>query len=321
METMPVTATDHDARSEAWLSAVLAVVPVLAVIALGVLVLGSTGGKQPPFLAGIAGEVVTAPREDTGDTLVLAGSGSNLPVTRELAAAFAATGAPQPVVHVSIGSGGGIRALRDGVIDIALVSRALKPEERAQGLVAVPYARAPVIVAAHVSVPEPDISRAKLLTIWSGDVATWDDGTPLVVLQREQGDSSHSAVARVVPEFARVDDEAHQARRWRVLYTDDAMDEALSTTEGAIGLVGSGRIDPALAIRALDVDGVDPSVDHVGDGSYPFSKDLSFVTLGEPDARVREFIRFAMSPAGREIVREHGCLPLGGQGPTALGAR
>jgi phosphate transport system substrate-binding protein len=320
MTSMPVTASDESARSEAWLSAVLALVPVLAVVALGALVMGGVGGPRPPFLDGTA--IASArPQGDASEALVLAGSGSNLPVTRELAAAFASTGAAQPVVHVSIGSGGGIRALRDGAIDIALVSRALKPEERAQGLVAVPYARVPVVVGAHVSVPEVGIAREKLTSIYAGEVATWDDGTPLVVLQREQGDSSHAAIARVLPEFARIDAEAYQAKRWRVLYNDAAMDEALASTEGGIGLLGTGRIDAALAIRALEIDDVEPNADRLADGTYPFSKDLSFVTVGEPDARAIEFIRFTMSAAGRTIVREHGCLPLGGQGPEVVGAR
>jgi phosphate transport system substrate-binding protein len=317
MQRMPVTASGGG-RSEAWLSAVLALVPVLASIALAALVLGGGGGPQPPFFRG-AGVTAEPQKSDPSETLVLAGSGSNLPVTRELAAAFATTGAPQPVVHVSIGSGGGIRALLDGVIDIALVSRPLKPEERAQGLVAVPYARAPIVVAVHVSVPEHDIAREKLSAIYAGEVATWDDGTPVVVLQREQGDSSHAAVARVLPEFARVDAAAYQARRWRVLYNDAALDEALATTEGGLGLVGSGRMDSALAIRALTIDGVDPSVEHLADGTYPFSKDLAFVTRGEPDARALAFIRYVMSPAGQDIVREHGCLPLGGSGPPPPG--
>jgi len=314
MSGMSVTASDETARSEAWISAVLALVPMLAVVALGALVMGGVGGPRPPFLDGTA--VATArPPDDTSEALVLAGSGSNLPVTRALAAAFATTGAAQPVVHVSIGSGGGIRALRDDAIDIALVSRALKPDERAQGLVAVPYARVPVVVGAHVSVPETGLPREKLASLYAGEIATWDDGTPLVVLQREQGDSSHAAVARVLPEFARIDAEAYQAKRWRVLYNDEAMDAALASTEGAIGLLGSGRIDPELAIRALEIDDVEPTVERLADGSYPFSKDLSFVTLGEPDARALAFIRFAMSPAGQAIVAAHGCLPLGGHGP------
>jgi len=315
---MPVTDSDGGARSEAWLSAVLALVPVLAVIALGALVLGGVGGPRPPFLQGSASASTGVPA-DARDTLVLAGSGSNLPVTRELSAGFASTGAAQPVVHVSIGSGGGIRALLDGAIDIALVSRPLKPEERALGLVAVPYARAPVAVGVHVSVPEQDLPRTKLAAIYAGEVATWDDGTPVVVLQREQGDSSHAAIARVLPDFSRADAQAYQARRWRVLYNDAAMDEALASTEGGIGLIGSGRIDPALAIRTLAIDGIEPGIERLADGSYPFSKDLAFVTRGEPDERVRDFIRYALSPAGREIIREHGCLPLGGSGPPAPG--
>ena len=119
----------------------------------------------------------------------------------------------------------------------------------------------------------------------------------------------------MLPEFARIDAEAHQAARWRVLYNDAAMDEALASTEGGIGLLGSGRIEPSLAIRALEIDDVEPTVEHLEDGSYPFSKDLAFVTLGEPDDRAVQFIRFALSPAGREIVRARGCMPLGGQGP------
>jgi phosphate transport system substrate-binding protein len=320
MNDVQATAIDEGTRSQAWLSAVIALVPVIAVIALGALVLGNLGGPRPPFLDANAG-AAALPEGDASEALVLAGSGSNLPVTRELAAGFASTGAAQPVVHVSIGSGGGIRALRDGAIDIALVSRALKPDERAQGLVAVPYARVPVVVGAHVSVPEIGLPREKLLSIYAGEVATWDDGTPLVVLQREQGDSSHAAIARVLPEFARTDAEAYQAKRWRVVYNDAAMDGALASTEGGIGLLGSGRIDPALAIRALEIDDVEPTVERLAEGSYPFSKDLSFVTLGEPGARALEFIRFAMSPAGQAIVREHGCLPLGGTGPAPPGTR
>ncbi len=104
-------------------------------------------------------------------------------------------------------------------------------------------------------------------------------------------------------------------------YTDAAMEGALASTEGGIGLLGSGRLDPELAIRALDIDDAEPSVEHLAGGEYPFSKDLSFATLGEPDPRSLDFIRFAMSPAGRAVMLEHGCLPLGGSGPAVSGSQ
>ncbi|HET6585553.1 MAG TPA: hypothetical protein VFG69_18970, partial [Nannocystaceae bacterium] len=98
---MKVATHDETARRrEAWWSGVLALVPVVALVGLGALVLGGTAGPRPPFLDGIPVATVR-PRSEPSDTLVLAGSGSNLPVTRALAAGYASTGAPQPVVHVS----------------------------------------------------------------------------------------------------------------------------------------------------------------------------------------------------------------------------
>jgi phosphate transport system substrate-binding protein len=93
------------------------------------------------------------------------------------------------------------------------------------------------------------------------------------------------------------------------------MDDALASTEGAIGVVGSGTLPEDLPIHALALDGVEPTVATVADGTYPLSKDLVFVTIGEPAGRAAELIRFALSPAGRAVIEAHGCVPLGGDGP------
>ncbi len=275
-------------------------------------------GPTPAFLTRPPREPDTAERISDGVGLVIAGSGSNLPVTRALAIAYEADGGDAPVVHTSIGSGGGIRALRDGAIDIALISRPLKAEERAAGLVAVPYARAPVMFAVHTSVTDRNLRSGNILGIYGGEQPMWNDGTSLVVLQREPGDSSHAVVARFVPGFQEINERAYQEQRWRVIYSDAAMDDAIATTEGGIGLVGSGSLPDNLPIRALALDGVEPTVANVADGSYPLFKDLAFVTRGEPEGRIAELIRFALSPAGRAVIEAHGCLPLGGDGPPRL---
>jgi len=284
---------------------------VLATLGLSLwLLVGSASGPQPPFL-GAAGEphVRRAPR---ADALVLAGSGSNLPVTRALTTAYAERGvAPPPVVHSSVGSGGGMRALLDGAVDIAMVSRPLSASERAQKVTAVPYARAPVMVAVHASVPDREIDRAGLLEIFDGRRTQWEDGSPIVVIQRERGDSSHAAVAQLVPQWAEIDERAYVARRWRVIYDDVGMQDAIASTEGSIGLVGSGRVPDDLPIRVLGFEGVEPTAAAVQDGSYPLYKDLAFVTLGDPDVRVADFYRFVFSDAGRGIIVDHGCVALG----------
>ncbi len=300
-----------------WL-AVSLVMLVLLAVAAGV-VIADTDQPLPPFLKpGSRPSPTPAGESQRTDGLRMAGSGSNLPLTRALSTAFPRDESHHPVVHASIGSGGGIRALLDGVIDIALISRPLRESEREQGLVATPYARVPIVVAAHTSVTEQGLRADQLPEIYRGTQRTWTDGSRVVVLQRERGDSSHAAVSRVLPGFDEANEASYRDSRWRVLYRDDAMREALADTLGAIGLFGQGAIPDGLPVKALAVDGVMPSPETVRDGSYPFTKDFSFVTRGAPSKEARSFIDFALGPTGRQIIEAAGGLPLdGGPMPPA----
>jgi phosphate transport system substrate-binding protein len=289
----------------------VAVVAAVLVIGAGVLLVGFEREPPPPFLQGTTIVVSAGAQRDLADTdLHLAGSGSNLPLTRALGVAHAQRGGNKPIAHPSIGSGGGIRALLDGVIDVALVSRPLRPSEREHGLVASPYARVPVMVAVHDDVPERTIEPSVLLEIYSGATTHWSDGTPVVVLQREPGDSSHRAVSQVLPTFADINEQAYRAQRFRVIYHDSAMQEALATTVGAIGLHGSGRISSEHTYRALRIGGVPPTPEAVVEGDYPFFKDLSFVTRGQPTGEAKAFIEFAGSDEARAIIESFGCIVL-----------
>jgi phosphate transport system substrate-binding protein len=270
-------------------------------------------GPTPPFLEHrVAAEPAALPRAEEPDVLHLAGSGSNLPLTRALAEAHAETERVQLVVHESVGSRGGIRAVHDGVIHIGLVSRSLVADEQDLGLVVTPYARSPVVVAVNASVPDEGLTSEELLDVYRGVKTRWSDGSRVVVLHREQGDSSHRAVERHLPELAAISDEAHREGRFRVLYDDAAMEEALVSTPGGIGLYGLGRIPTDLPIKALRIDGIAPTVANVRQGTYPFAKDLAFVTTKEPAKLASGFLRFVFSESGQLLVRERGYLPLGG---------
>jgi len=296
----------------------LGVFVMLALVLGGAFVLVSLleRGERPPFLEdGATAEPASLPSAEEPDVLHLAGSGSNLPLTRALAEAHAGTGRARLVVHESVGSRGGIRAVHDGVIQIGLVSRPLVADEQDLGLVMTPYARAPVVVAVNASVPDEGLTSGELLDVYRGVKKRWGDGSRVVVLHREQGDSSHRAVERHLPELAAISDEAHREGRFRVLYTDAAMEEALVSTPGAIGLYGLGRISTDLPIKALRIDGIAPTVANVHAGAYPFAKDLAFVTKEEPGEAASAFLRFVATERGQLLIRERGYLPLGGGSP------
>jgi phosphate transport system substrate-binding protein len=270
------------------------------------------GARRPkPVRAGVGDPDRAAPERVT-----LAGSGSNLVLTRRLAAAFMARQRKaKAVVHRSIGSSGGIRAVRDGRIDLGLVSRPLADEEIEGGLVVIPYARVAVVVAAHPTVPKDGISEQELVELFSGRMKKWADGGRVAVLQRERGDSSHRAVRRSVEGFGSVDDEARRARRFRVLLSDRAMQQALLTTAGGVGLFDHGAIrSQNLALKELAVGGVPPSPEAVTEGRYPFYKDLAFVSAGAPEGATARFIELVFSDEGRAIIEANGYVALGAGG-------
>ncbi|PRP92893.1 PBP superfamily domain protein [Enhygromyxa salina] len=273
---------------------------------------------QPPYLddgaEGVDPElsiVQAAPKP--ANLLRLAGSGSNLPLTRALAGAFVAKRPWLRVrVHESIGSAGGVRATFERAIEIGLISRELEPAEVDQGLVAIPYARVAVVLAANSSVPVRGITREELLDLYAGRREHWSDGSPIVLLKREPGDSSHRAAQKVVPEFEAVEAEAWAADRGRKLFNDRAMQEALISTPGAVGLFDQGlAVIQDLPIVVLEFEGHQPNQEAVRTGSYPIYKDLAFVVpADEADPLAAEFIAFVFSAEAQELIEESGYAPL-----------
>ncbi|NEQ29371.1 MAG: phosphate ABC transporter substrate-binding protein [Microcoleus sp. SIO2G3] len=100
--------------------------------------------------------------------LVLTGSSTVAPLASEIAKRFESE---HPGVRVDVQSGGssrGISDARQGVADIGMVSRALKPEE--QDLKASSIARDGVTVILHKDNPVPSLNDKQVVDIYTGKV-------------------------------------------------------------------------------------------------------------------------------------------------------
>ncbi len=310
----PGSAEPSLTRGAPSLWALVALALTLLAASVVLVLLREARGPRPPFLADTtpARVPVTHAAAATPGALELAGSGSNLPLTRALVEAFRAKSPGSKLtVHESIGTTGGVRAVRDGAIHVGLASRPLTADEGRLDLVVTPYARVTVVVATHAGVPDECTTRDDLLAIYAGTRTRWRDGSRLVVLQRERGDSSLLVFGSLVPGLFAENDAAYGENRWRVVYSDLAMQEALMATEGAVGIFDLGAIEAQrLPIHVLCVDGVVPSRESMLSGRYPFSKDLAFVTAGAPAGLAAELIAFVLSTAGRALTARLGYAPL-----------
>lgn len=293
-----------------WLPAVAAI-GASALASAVVLAVEVTSPRPPP------GRAIPRPPLSARDGAVhIAGTGTSLPLMRSLAEAYGrgAPDAARPVVHGSIGSGGGLRALSDGVIDIGLMGI---PEGASRdpppGVELRRIALAAVAVAVHPSVPDRALTSAEVVDLYSGRRSTWSDGSPVVLLLREEGDSATAAARRSIPGLDRALEVARRAGRYPTLITDADMAQALESTPGGVGFHDAGSIHlEGRAIVETTLDGARPTRQAVEDGSYPIRR---FLVLALPTRRrpeVQRFVEFVASGIGQGIIAAAGYVPLSG---------
>ena len=131
------------------------------------------------FLAGLffAHAASAGLTEPADNKLRIGGTGCAIASMHILGQAFTKTHPDVTVAIVpSLGSGGGIKAMLAGAIDLAISGRDLKPAERAQGAQASEYARTPLVFAVSSRSSVSAITTSKLVKIYSGDSTLWPDG-------------------------------------------------------------------------------------------------------------------------------------------------
>ncbi len=231
------------------------------------------------------------------------GSEEMVPLMVELAAAYEAERAN---VFVDVSGGGsrwGLRALLSGQADIGMVSYEPSEEELKSGrerLITTELGRDGLAIIVHPSNPLFQASQTLLADIFSGTVFRWEDlgweGGEIAVLTREPG----SGDRRLLEAYLFDAPQLRMTLNAMILPTPDAMLQAVAEAPTAIGYVSTMRFSGA--VKALSVEGVQPTSETVADGTYPLTRPLLLVTRGRPRGPARDFLNWATSPAGQAIV-------------------
>ena len=228
-----------------------------------------------------AAMVAAAATSFAGD-LVINGSTTVLPVVQKATEAFAKT---NPDVHIALsggGSGNGVKALIDGLTNIAMSSRDIKGSEvkLAEQRGVKPY-RTAVAVDAIVPVVNnantvKDLTQEQLKAVFEGKIRNWKEvggkDAPIVVVSR------------------------------------DSSSGTFETWESAIGYIGIGYLDNQT--KALTLGGKKATAEAAKTKEWPLSRELYFFTNGAPAGDAKAFTDFVVSPAGQKIVQETGFVPL-----------
>lgn len=243
-----------------------------------------------------------------GEELRIAGGGAALGTIRLLAKEFTARNPDIRItVAPSLGSGGGIRAVVSGVIELAVSSRPLNESERKLGAVEAEYARTPFVFAVSSKSQLLAITSAELADIYAGKMTAWPDGSPIRLVMRPVMDTDSKIVSSISPALERERAAAEQRPGLPISATDQNAADNIENIPGAIGPTSLAVIvSEKRALRALVLDGRQPTLKDTASGAYPYYKPLFFVTRAKRPAAVERFIAFVQSPDGRKVLQSNG---------------
>lgn len=249
--------------------------------------------------------------EPGAQKLVVTGSSTIAPLAAELGKRFEEL---HPGVEVDVQSGGssrGINDTRQGLADIGMVSRALKPEEG--DLHAYTIALDGVCMITNRANPVTALNREQIIAIYTGRIDNWSEvGGPdlsITVVNKAEG---RSTLELFLTHFGLKNSEVKPD----VVIGDNQ--QGLKTVAGNVGAIGYVSIGSAeyeathgQPIRLLPIDGVEASVSAVKRGVFPLSRPLNLVTRKPATGLAHVFIEFARSEAAHAIVEQQFFIPAG----------
>lgn len=260
-------------------------------------------------LAAFAGLLLAGGSAVAQSTVRISGTGSGTGAMQLLAGAYmAGKSGVAVVVHPAVGSSGGIAALIDGRLDVALSNRPPNEKEIAQeALVTIEYARTPFVVALHRNVGVTELTGAQLAALYGPGVVTFPNGKRARAVLRLSDAADTRLLASFSPAVAAALESASARPGMLNANTDSETADMIEKTPGAFSVSTLALIQSeARPLVALSVDGMRPSVDNLVSGAYPYFKTLYLISRSASGPETKAFVAFVRSDAGRKILAAHG---------------
>jgi phosphate transport system substrate-binding protein len=256
-------------------------------------------------------ESVASVATPTPTTITIAGATAMRPLLRDLAAEFS-------------------RLHPDVIFDLRGGGSALGEEQAASGQVTLgastlpapsiapptPLRRTPIgldglAIVVHASNPITNLTALQLRDIFSGRVLNWralsGDDQEMTLVSREDGSGSRRAFEERI-----MGDEAVSLTAV-VMPTSQAVMDYVASHPAAIGYVSrayvvdqlAGEVDSPASVRVVAVEGQKPTLENLRNQGYYLMQPLYLLSVEAPRGRVRQFVDFALSPAGQQIMARY----------------
>lgn len=247
-------------------------------------------------------------------TITLAGSTALQPLAEEAANEFMAK---YPNVSITVqggGSGTGVNQVAAGAVQIGNsdVPSAEKLEDKSKAGELVDHKVAGIAFAIVVNkdVNVDSLTLKQIQDIFTGKITNWKDvggnDEKINVINRPASSGTRATFEKTVMKGAKINEAIGTVQD-----SNGAVEQAINSTPGSISYVAmSYLIGEKKNLKTLKIDGVEPTVENIKAGKYPFWSYEYMITKGEPKDAVRGFIEYMKSKEFAPKVKEMGYIPM-----------
>ena len=235
------------------------------------------------------------------------GSTSMEKVIGALGEAFTKANPDATFTYNPTGSGSGITAVSEGRCDIGLSSRALKDEEKSQGLVETTLALDGIAIIVNKENTVEDLSLDDIAKIYTGEITNWSEvggeDADIVLIGREAGSGTRDG-------FESITGTSDSCKYRQELTSTGDVITTVSSNPGAIGYASLAAVKDT--VKKVSVDGVEATEETVKDGSYKVQRPFVLVTKDgtELSEAAQAFFNYVTSKDAADIISAAGAVPV-----------
>ena len=223
--------------------------------------------------------------------------------------------------HVSVTSGGtgvGIVDVAEGRSDIAMASREIQLVERQryetsdEKFMVIPVGFDAICLVVSSDIYDSGVTtltKDELKQIYAGDITNWEElggpNTEIFVIGRKPGSGTRDTFDETIMGSR----EAETPGTIIEAADSSEVKTAIRGSDNAIGYVGYSYVMKG-DMNVVSLDGVQPTIKNIKNGTYTLARKLYFITMGEPKPGAKAFIDYVLSPEGQRIAIENGFIPI-----------
>jgi phosphate transport system substrate-binding protein len=224
-------------------------------------------------------------------------------------------------LNTQAGSSAALLAIGDGSADLAMVTREVKPEDRAE----FPSRRlfdfeigvqvlVPIVSRETWDSGVKSIKRQDFVSIYEGDVRNWKalggEDRAVKFYNPETGHGVWELFAGWLYGDVR---KAPLGTKWEKVTSPEAARDSVEFNRGSISIASprwaDGKRVIALPVREADGTEIAPSAENFHNHKWPIHRPLYLVTAGKPTGTVRKVMEFMVQPAGQEALSKVDFVP------------